>query len=48
MKEDSSINVYFNDEKITCKTFEKYIDMFLGNKKDQPRVYEQVNDGHRA
>jgi DNA topoisomerase II len=39
----SLVNVYFNDKKIECKTFEKYIDLYIGNKKDTPRVYERVN-----
>ena len=37
------VNVYFNGKKIDCKTFEKYIDLYIGTKKDTPRVYERVN-----
>lgn len=37
---DNSVVVYFNDEKLESKNFEKYIDLFLGPKKDYFRVYE--------
>jgi len=38
---DNSVVVYFNDEKLESKNFEKYIDLFLGSKKDYFRVYEK-------
>lgn len=38
---DNSVVVYFNDEKLESKNFEKYIDLFLGPKKDYFRVYEK-------
>ena len=40
----SNVNIYFNNQKIDCKTFEKYADLYLGNKKENPRVYEKIND----
>ena len=40
----TNVNIYFNDNKIDCKTFEKYADLYIGNKKENPRVYERVND----
>ena len=36
----SGIGVYYNGTKLQYKTFEKYIDLYIGNKKDQLRVYE--------
>ena len=41
---DNEMSIYFNDEKINCKNFEKYIDLYLGDKKEFPRVYEKVNN----
>jgi len=38
---DNSVVVYFNDEKLESKNFEKYIDLFLGPKKEYFRVYEK-------
>jgi DNA topoisomerase II len=37
-----SVAVFFNDEKINVKDFEKYSELFIdGNKTDKPRVYEK-------
>jgi DNA gyrase/topoisomerase IV subunit B len=41
---DSTVSVYFNDEKIPYKTFESYVDLYLGPKEDHPRVYESCNE----
>jgi DNA topoisomerase-2 len=41
---DSTLMVYFNDEKINCKMFEKYIEYYIGDKNETPKVYEQVSD----
>ena len=41
---DSTVNVFLNGEKIEHKTFEKYIDLYLGSKTDMPRAYERVSD----
>lgn len=41
---DATVSVYFNDEKIPCKSFESYVDLFLGPKTEHPRVYEACND----
>lgn len=41
---DKSVNVFLNDEKIECKTFEKYVDMYIGDKGQSARVYENVNE----
>jgi len=41
---DASVNVYLNDIKIPIKDFEKYADLFLDTKQNQPRFYEKPND----
>ena len=42
---DSNVNVTFNGEKIATKSFEKYIDLYIGSdKKDNPRAYEKVSE----
>ena len=38
------ISIYFNGEKIDVKTFDKYADLFLGDKKETVRVFESCND----
>ena len=38
------INVYLNDKKIEVKNFEKYIDLYIGNKEISKRSYEFVSD----
>ena len=37
-------NIFLNNEKLNIKTFENYIDLYLGDKKENPRVYEKIND----
>lgn len=41
---DNTINIYFNDEKLDYKNFEKYVDLYLGDKSNHSRVYEKIND----
>ena len=41
---DSKVSIYYNGSKIDCKSFSKFIDLFLGDKKEYPRVYEMVNN----
>ena len=41
---DQNVSVYFNDVKISTKMFERYVDLFIGEKKETPRAYEQIND----
>ena len=41
---DSKVSIYYNGTKIDCKSFSKFIDLFLGDKKEYPRVYEMIND----
>jgi len=42
---DPGVSVYFNDQKIDVKDFEKYADLYLGSKDQRPRVYEKCGDG---
>ena len=42
---DPAVSVYFNDQKLEIKDFEKYADLYLGTKEDHPRVYETCGDG---
>uniref|UniRef100_A0A6C0CT18 DNA topoisomerase (ATP-hydrolyzing) n=1 Tax=viral metagenome TaxID=1070528 RepID=A0A6C0CT18_9ZZZZ len=41
---DSTVSVYFNDEKLEAKDFEKYADLYIGNKDERPRAYESCSD----
>ena len=41
---DSSVNVYLNGKRIETKSFEKYIDLYIGNKTESKRAFEIVND----
>lgn len=37
------IKIYLNNVQINIKSFEKYIDMYIGDKKEKPRVYDNTN-----
>jgi DNA topoisomerase-2 len=41
---DPSVTVWLNDTKLVYKTFERYVDLYLGPKSDKFRVYEKIND----
>jgi DNA topoisomerase II len=41
---DLSITIYLNDKKLECTSFEKYTDLYLGDKKEVPRLYQEIND----
>lgn len=41
----ATVAVYFNDEKLESKTFERYTDLYLGDKSEWPRAYEASADG---
>lgn len=41
---DSDVTVWLNGEKLEYKTFERYVDLYLGSRTEHPRVYEKVND----
>ena len=38
---DKDLNVFLNNTKLGEKTFEKYVNLYIGDKKDHPRVYEE-------
>lgn len=38
------VNIYFNEQKIEYKTFEKYVDLYIGSKTEHIRVHEEIND----
>ena len=40
---DSSVNIYLNDTKLEFKSFEKYTDLYLGDKADVPRLYQEFS-----
>ena len=40
---NSNVNVFINETKIECKTFEKYVNLYIGTKSDTPRAYEKNN-----
>ena len=41
---NKEVSVWFNDEKLLIKDFEKYGELFIDNKTEQPLVYEVCND----
>ena len=41
---DPSVSVYFNGTKLEIKSFEKYADLYLGDKKETARVYEACGE----
>ena len=41
---DNTVNVYLNGKKLDTNSFEKYTNLYLGNKKECPRVYEMCNN----
>lgn len=41
---DKDINIYFNDLKLEFKSFEKYVDLYIGTKSEQTRVYESISE----
>lgn len=41
---DKSVKVKFNSSQIPIKSFEQYVDMYVGKKTETKRIYEQSND----
>jgi DNA topoisomerase-2 len=41
---DKSLSVTLNGEKLEYKAFEKYVDLYIGNKTETKRVYEEISD----
>jgi len=40
---DKDTKVYFNDKLIDVRSFEKYVDLYIGDKNDKKRVFEENN-----
>lgn len=41
---DPNVKVFYNDEKLDIKSFEKYVDLYIGSKTDHPRVFDGSNE----
>jgi DNA topoisomerase-2 len=41
---DKTVNVWFNGEKLDYKCFEKYVDLYIGDKSVHPRVHVVLNN----
>lgn len=41
---EPGVSVWLNGVKIECKTFERYVDLYLGPKAEHPRVHERVGE----
>jgi DNA topoisomerase-2 len=44
---DKNVTIFLNDERIDCKDFEKYVDMYIGPKTETKRVYEELDENGR-
>ena len=41
---DSDVTVFVNGKKLEYKSFERYVDLYLGAKGEHPRFYEAINE----
>lgn len=41
---DNDVTIWLNGEKLEYKNFERYADLYIGDKKEKTRVYEKIND----
>ena len=41
---DKSLKVKYNSELVPIKNFQQYVDLYIGDKSDSPRVYEDSNE----
>lgn len=41
---DKTVGIWLNDEKIPVNCFERYVDLYFGDKQSHPRVYQRLND----
>ena len=41
---DKTIKVKYNSELIPVKNFQQYIDLYIGDKSESPRAYEEINE----
>ena len=39
-----SVKVKYNDEVLQVKSFQEYIDLYIGSKTETPRIYEEANE----
>lgn len=40
---DPSVNIFINDKKLDFRSFEKYTDLYLGDKQEVPRIFQEFN-----
>jgi DNA topoisomerase-2 len=45
---DKRVTVHFNGEPIKVRNFEDYVNMYIGDKKETPRVYREFSDRWRV
>lgn len=41
---NKNIKVKYNGELVPIKTFQHYVDLYIGSKTDKPRIYEEANE----
>lgn len=41
---DKTVKVKYNSKQLQIKSFQDYIDLYIGNKNDTQRIYENIND----
>ncbi len=41
---DKSVKVRFNQKPVPCRTFEQYINLYIGNKTETKRVFHKINE----
>lgn len=41
---DKTVKVCYNSDTLQIANFQQYIDLYIGNKTDKPRVYEEANE----
>lgn len=41
---DNDVTIHLNGDKIDCKTFERYVDLYIGGQGDHARVFEKISD----
>lgn len=41
---EAEVSVHLDGTKLDCKTFERYVDLYIGDRSDSVRIYEKLND----
>jgi DNA topoisomerase-2 len=41
---DKTVKVLYNNEVVSAKNFQQYVDLYIGSKQETPRVYELANE----